>query len=109
MAVWQLRQGLEIDGPSANERIAVAAEWLVQAGPELLRRCLLERRLEEAEATSCRAGDLYTGLPGLGLERWGFGKRRLGEVRAVVGKATLASVDDAVRRMTEASMRLAKM
>ncbi|KAI9763504.1 MAG: hypothetical protein M1840_000457 [Geoglossum simile] len=110
-AVWQLRHGLEEEmspGPSTDSRVAAAGEWIIQSGQDLLRRCLLNSALNEAEARSYSAGALYAGNPGLCLERWGFWKRRLGEMRGKVGESAMRSIDEAVESMTAAEMAIAK-
>ncbi|KAH6892487.1 hypothetical protein B0T10DRAFT_547238 [Thelonectria olida] len=108
--IWQLRHGLEEDaspGPDTDCRVAAASEWLIQAGPNLLRRCLLRTNFNEAQKRSYRAGAIYSGHAGLNLERWGFWKRRLGEVQSVVDEEAAASVDEAVKTMTMAAAALA--
>ena len=111
-AIWQLRHGLEEEmnpGPSTDNRVAVASEWVIQSGPDLLRRCLLSSVLDEAETRSYSAGALYAGHPGLCLERWGFWKRRLGEIRDKVSESAMRSVDEAVESMTAAETALARV
>ena len=96
-------------GPSTDNRVAVASEWVIQSGPDLLRRCLLSSVLDEAETRSYSAGALYAGHPGLCLERWGFWKRRLGEIRDKVSESAMRSVDEAVESMTAAETALARV
>ncbi|KAL2757650.1 hypothetical protein ACRALDRAFT_1074608 [Sodiomyces alcalophilus JCM 7366] len=112
-ALWQLKHGLEQE-MSASEptdcRVAVASEWLVHASPLLLRRCLEEMgELNDLQKRSYSPGDLFPGYAGLNAERWGFWKRRLAEVRPLVGDDTAARVDLAIRRMTEAATAIAQM
>ncbi|KAH8891251.1 hypothetical protein GQ53DRAFT_746765 [Thozetella sp. PMI_491] len=108
--IWQLRLGLEETPNSAafrDRQAMVSAEWIIQSGPELLRRSLLSPRLDLGEERSYCAGSLYTGLPGLGLERWGFWKRRLGELSGELGGAARACVDEAVLGMAAAEAAFA--
>lgn len=111
--IWQMRHGLEEElspGSSTDCRVAVASEWAIQAGPAFLRLCLIERSdFDELQRRSHRAGSLYAGHPGLSLERWGFWKRRLGEVRHMVGEQAGASVDQAIQRMTAAALTCANL
>ncbi|KAF7554204.1 hypothetical protein G7Z17_g3063 [Cylindrodendrum hubeiense] len=101
--VWELREGLEEElspGEVADCGVAAASEWLIQAAPALLRLCLIdEDDLDEPIRRSNRAGSLFKGNPGLNLERWGFWKRRLGEVRGTVSEETALSVDKALESM----------
>lgn len=87
-AIWQLREGLEdVLGSDSHEndcKIAVASEWIIQAGPKLLRETLLNEDISEAEKRAYSGCELWTGLPGLNTERWGFWKRRLAEVKLSV-------------------------
>ncbi|KAH7144339.1 hypothetical protein B0J13DRAFT_675694 [Dactylonectria estremocensis] len=105
------RHGLEEDlspGKFTDCRVAVASESLIQAGPLLLESSLLERDdLEDGLKKSYRAGSLYTGDPGLSLERWGFWKWRLNELRGIVGKEVSASVDEAIGSVNAAATALA--
>lgn len=111
-AIWQLREGLEdVLGPDTHEndwKIAVASEWIIQAGPKLLRETLLNEDISEAEKRAYRGCGLWTGLPGLSTERWGFWKRRLAEVKSSVKtQLTLDYVEHAQRVMTKAEKDLA--
>lgn len=113
--IWQLREGLEAElGPDPHEndcKIAVACEWIIQAGPKLLRDTLLnENDLDEAQKRSLRGGELWAGLPGLNTERWGFWRRRLAEVRAsVTTQLTLDYLDHAESVMMDAEKILAAL
>lgn len=92
-------------GLSTDNRVAVASEWLIQASPDLLRRCLQEKDgLDEAQKRSYGPGKLFAGHPGLGLERWGFWKQRLGEIQSVVSSGeSVASAVQALESMKAAT------
>jgi hypothetical protein len=88
--------------------VAVASEWLVRAGPALLKLCLLDRQdLDEALRRSARVGDLFPGgRPGFSLERWVFWKRRLEELRSTVGAGVVPSVEGAIESMKASAVAL---
>jgi len=123
--LWQLRKGLEDDDLAAeakgaaacccssaeaadNNRVAVACEWIIRAGPALLRLCLLDRQdLDEALRGSARVGDLFRGgCPGFNLERWVFWKKRLEELRSTVGAGVVSSVEEAIESMRTSAVVL---
>lgn len=111
-AIWQLREGLEdVLGPDPHEndcKIAVASEWIIQAGPNLLRETLLNEDISEEEKSAYCGGKLWTGLPGLSLERWRFWKHRLAEVKSSVEtQLTLDYMEHAQRVMTKVEEDLA--
>lgn len=111
-AIWQLREGLEdVLGPDSYEndgKIAVASEWIIQAGPKLLHESLLNADISEAEKTAYSGGKLWTGLSGLNTERWGFWRRRLAEVKlSVKSQLTLDYVERAQGVMMKAEKDLA--
>ncbi|KAL1872664.1 hypothetical protein Daus18300_004210 [Diaporthe australafricana] len=104
-AIWELRQGLEVEarpGEIADCRAAVASEWLIYAEPELLIRSSLALDLDEAERRSQRTGELFAGKPGLSLERWDFWKRRCVEIQKTVGETVVARLKQAFKTMVEA-------
>ncbi|KAL1855207.1 hypothetical protein Daus18300_011208 [Diaporthe australafricana] len=112
MAIWQLREALETKlGPDSHEndcKIAVASEWIIQAGPQLLRETMLNEDISEAENRAYSGLELWTGMPGLSTERWGFWKRRLAEVKlGVKTKLTLDYLEHAERVMTAVEKDLA--
>lgn len=111
-AIWQLREGLEdVLGPDSYEndcKIAVASEWIIHTGPKLLHETLLNEDISEEGKRACSGGELWTGLPGLNTERWGFWKRRLAEVKlSVKTQLTLDYVEHAQRVMMKAEQNLA--
>ncbi|KAG8156781.1 hypothetical protein KVR01_013386 [Diaporthe batatas] len=102
--IWQLREGLEDRfGADADEndcKVAVACEWVIQAGRRILYETLQNQEYDKAEKRSYRGLNLFTGYPGLNTERWGFWKRRLDEVKPEVKtQLTLRYVEDAKRAM----------
>lgn len=111
-AIWELREGLETKlGPDSHEndcKIAVASEWIIQAGPKLLRETLLNEDISEAEKTALVGHELWTGMPGLSTERWGFWKRRLAELKpSVKTQPALDYLEHAQRVMTAVEKDLA--
>lgn len=112
--IWQLREGLEdVLGPDSHEndcKIAVASEWIIQAGPKLLRETLLNHELDEAEERAYSGCKLWAGSPGLNTERWGFWKRRLAELKpSVKTQLTLDYLEHAQRVMTAVEKDLASL
>ncbi|KAL6862836.1 hypothetical protein ACO1O0_003074 [Amphichorda felina] len=112
-AVWQLRHGLEEDlsddaAAFANSRIAVASEWLIQAGARILPICLVQEQedLDEHDKRSLSGGELYTGLPGFDLERWGFWKRRLLTLREETAQGSINGIEEAIDSMHAAAVAL---
>lgn len=94
-------QGKQIPQAIIDTRVHVAAEWIIRAGDKLWRDSLL---VWAEETTSTRAyvgGKLIPATRGLNLERWGFWKCRLAEVRDdVQGNAACEAVDRALEVMT---------
>ncbi|KAK3689210.1 hypothetical protein B0T22DRAFT_440702 [Podospora appendiculata] len=118
-AVWQLREGLEDDlveakgncspAEAVDNRIAVVSEWLVHAGPALLKESLLEsENLDEGQKRAYGPGPLFSGRPGCNIERWGFWKRRLEELRPTIGASVAPSVDRAVQTMKASAAALVR-
>jgi len=115
--IWQLRKGLEDDltqakgdcspADAVDNRVAVASEWLIHAGPALLQLCLLDRQdLDEDLRRSARVGVHFHGHPGFNLERWGFWKRRLEELHST-GSGVAPSVEQAIESMRASAVALA--
>ena len=109
--LWEIRCGLEGEGdeeedkpaPEAvvNTRILVATEWIIQGGRELLRASL--QNALSGEPTSgkpWRCGPLFPGNRGFNLERWGFWKRRFGELKMAAVESAQKQIDEAVELMT---------
>lgn len=111
-AIWQMRQALEEalpPSPATDLRLSVASEWIIRAGPALLRKCLVARQdTTEDDKRSHGPGPLFSGQGALNLERWRFWQRRFGELRSVVaGEEAIVNVDLAMRCMTVAASAFA--
>ncbi|XXG95716.1 hypothetical protein Hte_001986 [Hypoxylon texense] len=112
-AIHQLSVGLEgerkgNDGPDPETCLQVSCEWAVQSGWRLMRESLLNTFADPKEDLETRysnpysIGPLFTGLRGFSLERWGFWKRRLVELREVdiYNEITYKLIDEAIEMMT---------
>ncbi|KAI1135857.1 hypothetical protein F5Y05DRAFT_393556 [Hypoxylon sp. FL0543] len=112
-SVYQISDGLEgeregDDQASPETRLRVACEWVIQSGLRLMRESLLNafadplEKLERRYSNPYSIGPLFTGWRGFSLERWGFWKRRLVELREDkgYGDSTYEMVVDAVEAMT---------
>ncbi|TVY32742.1 hypothetical protein LSUB1_G007514 [Lachnellula subtilissima] len=110
--LWELRGGLE--GPQAEEtetsapaavvntRVLVATEWIIRGGRGLLRESLLNSLSHEpSSGKPWNGGPLFRGGRGFNLERWGFWKRRLGELRKDAVESSQKAIGEAVELMTE--------
>lgn len=88
--------------------VAVASEWLIHAGPAILKQCLLDKskELDTDARRSLKAGTYFLGRPGFNLERWGFWKRRLVELRLAVSEEVTARVGLAIETMVAAEKAL---
>lgn len=110
--IWELRAGLESDPTKDDEgkplpqasvdtKVRVAAEWIIRARYRLWKDSLLGVWADSTETRAYIGGDLIPGTNGLNLERWGFWKRRLAEVRDVVqDQAASDAVGQALGVMT---------
>lgn len=120
--IWELRTGLEEDTTKDEQgkpipqaileaRVHVASEWMIRAGDRLWRDSLLGVWAEETASTgrSYIGGKLIPATRGLNLERWGFWKRRLAEVRHDVrGEEVQEAVDRALAVMTTLEKKAAE-
>jgi hypothetical protein len=115
--LWEMKYGLEGNkgeenpAPEAvvNTRILVATEWIRQGGRGLLRESLLNALSHEPTSGSpWSGGPLFPGTRGFNLERWGFWKRRFGELRAAAVESTQKQIDEAVELMTAIEAEAAK-
>ncbi|KAH8656690.1 hypothetical protein BGZ60DRAFT_384614 [Tricladium varicosporioides] len=116
-AIWELRNGLEEDehdvGTTSitDTRVLIASEWIVQSGRRLFRESLLNSLSTQPEdathGSPYRGGSLYSGVKGFSLERWGFWKRRLTELRKDVSESIHVSINEAVEMMTQIEMEVA--
>jgi len=115
-AIWELRNGLEENdeemGPKkiAEARVQVASEWIIQGARLLLRESLRNSLSAEPEdathGSPYRGGSLYSGTRGHNLERWGFWKRRLLELRENV--CIQVSIDEAAKEMADTELEASK-
>jgi hypothetical protein len=114
-ALWEMRSALE--EPSQKEKdvttvvrkgvfdmkVRVACEWVTVAGKallvECLRNCCEDHPNGGSQGRPYGPGSLFQGAVGFGLERWGFWKRRLVEVKATVGEEVHGSIDKALAKM----------
>jgi hypothetical protein len=120
-AIWELRSGLEGDDTTVDDgvkkepappaqaildtRVRVAAEWVICAGETLWKDSLLGVWADDTGTRAYVGGGLIPATRGLNLERWGFWKRRFGEVRAAVKDQ---AAGDAVGRALEVMTMLEK-
>ena len=97
-------RGLCSPAEAVNNMVAVASEWLIHAGPAILKQCLRGKsnELDADGRRSFAAGTYFLGRPGFNLERWGFWKRRLMELQPVVSEEVAASVGRAIETMVAA-------
>ncbi|KAI1406825.1 hypothetical protein F5Y13DRAFT_176247 [Hypoxylon sp. FL1857] len=120
-AVYQVSDGLEgerkdKDQPGPETRLRVACEWVIQSGRRLMRESLLNsyanplEKLESRYSNPYSIGPLFTGSRGFNLERWGFWKRRLIEVREDkgYGESTYELIDEAVETMAAIEKEIAE-
>ncbi|KAI1634984.1 hypothetical protein F4809DRAFT_651488 [Biscogniauxia mediterranea] len=120
-AVYQISEGLEGepksgDRPNPETRVRVACEWVVQSGRQLMRESLLNtfadplEKLESRYSNPYSIGPLFAGSRGFSLERWGFWKRRLIELREdkSFGESTYNLIDEAVEAMTAIEKEVAE-
>lgn len=115
--LWALRSGLEgaveeekhTPEAVANIRILVATEWIIYDGRALLQESLLNGLSHEpTSGQPWRGGPLFPGTRGFNLERWGFWKRRLGELRESAVDSTQKKIDEAVELMKVTEAEAAK-
>lgn len=93
--------GKPLPQPVADHRVRCACEWFVQAAHRLLKDSLLGVLSDDQVLNAFKGGALFTGIRGMSVERWGFWKRRLIEMRKDDQNETLcASIDEALEAMT---------
>lgn len=90
-AIWQLKAGLEINPPDmespsiVDTSVLVSCEWIVRGGRRIfeasLRNELSETQMDTSTSDPYGVGSLFGGVGAFNLERWGFWKRRVTEVR----------------------------
>ncbi|KAF4847375.1 hypothetical protein CGCSCA4_v005517 [Colletotrichum siamense] len=98
--------------PEAVTRVAVAAEFFIQAAPVILKQSLTwydGDPVDDSTQRVFRAGPLFPGTFGFNLERWGFWKRRLGELRSLLGDEEVEkNVDEALGKMSAVEVSIAR-
>lgn len=117
-AIFELRNGLEEDDeetkqiPVAEARIRTVCEWVTQSGVRLLQESLNNTFRDSPEGpnqgTPYRPGVLFKGTNGFSLERWGFWKRRLTELRRD-HEALQDDIEAAVAEMERVEASIATM
>lgn len=116
--IWEIRLGLKDYSAkplgacslaeAVENMVAVASEWLIQAGPAILKQYLVDKS-EELDADARRsfeAGTYFLGRPGFNFERWGLWNRRLMELRLTVNEEVGMSVGRAIEKMVAAEKAL---
>ncbi|KAJ3952817.1 hypothetical protein N0V92_010731 [Colletotrichum tropicale] len=97
--------------PEAVTRVVVAAEFFIQAAPTLLQESLVWHTrgpFDDSTQRVFRAGPLFPGTFGFNLERWGFWKRRFGELASHLGDEEVKkNVDEALERMSAVEVAVA--
>ncbi|CAG8956850.1 hypothetical protein HYFRA_00012305 [Hymenoscyphus fraxineus] len=122
--LWELRRALETPGQdekskeiqAPNEvvdmRVKAACEWIVQATKMLLVACLHNSCGEHSNGGSDGSpygpGELFSGSVGFSLERWGFWKRRIVELKGTVGDDVHGVMDEALKKMTAVEFEAAE-
>ncbi|KAJ0345552.1 hypothetical protein COL154_003153 [Colletotrichum chrysophilum] len=98
--------------PEAVTRVAVAAEYFIHAAPVILEESLIWHTrgpFDDQEQRIYRAGPLFAGTFGFNLERWGFWKRRLGELKSQLGDEEVErNVDEALEKMSAVEVAVAR-
>ncbi|KAI8314668.1 hypothetical protein K4K61_004310 [Colletotrichum sp. SAR11_59] len=98
--------------PEAVTRVAVAAEYFIHAAPVILEESLIWHTrgpFDDQEQRIYRAGPLFAGTFGCNLERWGFWKRRLGELKSQLGDEEVErNVDEALEKMSAVEAAVAR-
>ncbi|CAG9939953.1 unnamed protein product [Clonostachys rosea f. rosea IK726] len=98
-AIWELRNGLEEDASdagsaaAADARVLVASEWIKKSGVRLWNESVLG------------GGSLFLGTRGFNIERWGFCKRRLVELRSGASVSVQSVIAEAVQTMSSIEQR----
>lgn len=109
--LWQLNHALEFDrlrSVHLDTAVSVASQWIRWAGKPILQACLFPPSTDEAEKRCLSAGDLYPGLPAFCLERWGFWKRRLGQLQDTISPDAATLARKAIEAMDTLESALSK-
>ena len=106
-SIWEIRLGLEAENEKlsphfVDARVRVACAWIKFNSRNLLRNSLLNIATVKPDRSNPFATyPLFQGSVGFTLERWGFWKRRLMEIRRDADESLRAPIDEAVQIMTD--------
>lgn len=92
-----------------DARVRVVCEWIIRSSSRILEDSLLSIHTEtpkENQGDPYGTGPLFPGSGGFNLERWGWWKRRLVEIRENPYGSVHTEIDEAVRKMTETEIGL---
>lgn len=113
-AVWEIRLALEdeqngkgVTPPIIESRVHVACIWIQINGRRLLKESLLSSETTPARDNLFTTGVLFQGSIGFTLERWGFWKRRLTEVRDDFTEPLRGIINNVVQSMTDLEKEVA--
>ncbi|RDL35973.1 uncharacterized protein BP5553_06585 [Venustampulla echinocandica] len=85
LPIWQLRTALEeppVEGSAMECRLWVASEWIIYCADPIFKYMTPNEELDEGTARALRTGTLCDGKSPLGVERWGFWKKRFSKFAA---------------------------
>lgn len=117
--MWEIRLALEgytyegVDDkalPSAiiDTRVRVACTWIQLNGRRLLEQSLLNAAtIKPVGSNPYATGPLFQGSIGFTLERWGFWKRRLGEICEDFDEPLRATIKEAAQIMADLEKEVA--
>ncbi|KAK4447286.1 hypothetical protein QBC34DRAFT_410245 [Podospora aff. communis PSN243] len=101
----ELKAALEEESHSSpairDYRLLVASHWILLSGKHLFRDAFRGDSLSEDDLTATEPGPLYTGKPGLYMERWWFWLKRFEELSGDVDGEVRRAVERAVECMRE--------
>lgn len=110
--LWEIRLALENSGDKIpphilDARLRVACVWLTYNSRHLLQYSLQNLQTEKPLGhNSYHTGPKFHGSIGYTLERWGFWKRRLIEIRKDTDESVGAIVDGAVKVMSDLELEV---
>ncbi|KEZ42761.1 hypothetical protein SAPIO_CDS6048 [Scedosporium apiospermum] len=99
LAVIEIGAALEhdiVDTYVRDSRLVVVQQWIMLSGKEIFKDAFQANKLDETEIRATNPGPLYTGPPGLVMQRWRFWMKRLEELgEGAKGKVGLQARDAA--------------
>lgn len=99
LAVIEIGAALEhdiVDTYVRDSRLVVVQQWIMLSGKEIFKDAFQANKLDETEIRATNPGPLYTGPPGLVMQRWRFWMERLEELgEGAKGKVGLQARDAA--------------